>query len=42
MSKGKDKKAKADKTKPKAAASSYKQARGKITPVPFAKRIGAK
>jgi hypothetical protein len=42
MSKGKDKKAKADKTKPKAAASSYKQAHGKITPVPFAKRIGAK
>ena len=44
MSKGNDKKAKAAKTKPKAAVSSYKQAQGKATatPIPFAKRIGAK
>ena len=42
MSKGKDKKAKADKTKPKAAVSSYKQAQCKVTAVPFAKRIGTK
>jgi hypothetical protein len=42
MSKGNDKKAKAGKTKPKAAVSSYKQAQGKATPVPFTKRIGTK
>ena len=43
MSKGNDKKAKASKIKPKAAAvSSYKQAQGKAAPIPFAKRIGAK
>ena len=42
MSKGNDKKAKGGKTKPKAVASSYKQAQGKVTPIPFAKRIGAK
>jgi hypothetical protein len=42
MSKGNDKKTKASKIKPKAAASSYKQTQGKATPIPFAKRIGAK
>ena len=41
MSKGNDKKAKAGKIKPKAVASSYKQAQGKAAPIPFAKRIGA-
>ena len=43
MSQGNDKKAKAGKIKPKAAAvSSYRQAQGKATSIPFAKRIGAK
>jgi hypothetical protein len=42
MSKGNDKKAKGGKIKPKAVASSYKQAQGKAAPIPFAKRIGAK
>jgi hypothetical protein len=42
MSKGNDKKAKAGKIKPKAAVSSYKQAQGKVTAIPFAKRIGTK
>lgn len=44
MSKGNNKKAKANKSKPKAAESTYKQAQGKIaaSPIPFAKRIGAK
>jgi hypothetical protein len=42
MSKGNEKKTKASKVKPKAATSSYKQAQGKATPIPFAKRMGAK
>jgi hypothetical protein len=42
MSKGNDKKSKAAKLKPKATVSSYKQAQGKVAPIPFAKRIGAK
>ena len=44
MSKGNNKKAKASKNKPKATGSAYKQAQGKAgtTPIPFAKRIGAK
>jgi hypothetical protein len=42
MSKGNDKKVKASKTIPKAAVSSYKQAQGKATAIPFAKRIGVK
>jgi hypothetical protein len=42
VSKGNDKKTKASKIKPKAPVSSYKQAQGKTTPIPFAKRIGAK
>jgi hypothetical protein len=41
MSKGNDKKAKANKSKPKGAESTYKQAQGKAaaTAIPFAKRI---
>jgi hypothetical protein len=44
MSKANDKKAKASKSKPKATLSAYKQAQSKptTTPMPFAKRIGAK
>jgi hypothetical protein len=44
MSKGNDKKAKASKNTSKATESAYKQAQGKsgTTPIPFAKRIGAK
>jgi hypothetical protein len=44
MSKGNDKKAKANKRKSKATESTYKQAQSKTaaTSIPFAKRIGAK
>jgi hypothetical protein len=44
MSKGNDKKAKATKGKSKTTESAYKQAQSKttVTPIPFAKRIGAK
>jgi hypothetical protein len=44
MSKASDKKAKASKSKPKAALSAYKQAQGKpiTTPMPFGKKFGAK
>jgi hypothetical protein len=44
MSKGNNKKTKADKNKSKASGSAYKQAQGKTAAnsIPFAKRIGAK
>ena len=44
MSKGNDKKARADKNKPKATASAYKLAQGKTaaTQAPVFKRIGGK
>ncbi len=44
MSKGNDKKAKASKSHSKTTVSAYKQAQSKTaaTPIPFAKRIGAK
>jgi hypothetical protein len=44
MSKGNDKKSKADKGKPKGAASPYKLAQGKASapPTPLSKRIGVK
>jgi hypothetical protein len=44
MSKGNDKKPKADKNKPKGAASAYKLAQGKASapPTPLSKRIGGK
>jgi hypothetical protein len=43
MSKGNDKKAKADKTKPNASVSSYKAAQGTNKPAisPFSKKPGA-
>jgi hypothetical protein len=44
MSKGNDKKAKSSKNRAKATVSAYKQAQSKTaaTPIPFARRIGAK
>ena len=44
MAKGNDKKAKAKKDKPQAAASSYKAAQGKAatSQTPFMKKIGTK
>jgi hypothetical protein len=42
MSKGNDKKTKADKNKSKATGSAYKQAQTKTAAIPFGKRIRAK